>query len=135
MRGGGFERMREKSGLRKWKLGFGRGRGGSEPLTGEVPDGKRHAGEGSDADVVAEVEVGDGGRGRGVALDDRELGFIQKDSHGAGEAGAAPPLRCARERDCREAATKTKLLHPRGKNPAQVTHQREREGLKLGLRT
>ena len=98
--------MREKSGLRKWKLGFGRGRGGSEPLTGEVPDGKRHAGEGSDADVVAEVEVGDGGRGRGVALDDRELGFIQKDSHGAGEAGAAPPLQCARERDCREAVEK-----------------------------
>ena len=114
--------MREKSGLRKWKLGFGRGRGGSEPLTGEVPDGKRHAGEGSNADIVSKVEVGDGRRGLGVALDDRELGFIQKDSHGAGEARAAPPLRCVRERDRREAATKTKSLHPQGKNPEQVTH-------------
>jgi hypothetical protein len=54
----------------------GVGEGNCASLTSEVADGERRAGEGSDADVVAEVEVGDGGRGRGIALDDRELGLI-----------------------------------------------------------
>lgn len=54
-------------------------------VTGEVADGERGAGDGRDADVVAEAEVGDGGRRRGVALDHWELRLVQEDPHRCGK--------------------------------------------------
>lgn len=53
-----------------------------EGRTCEVADGQRSGRERSDAHVVAKAEVGDGATGTWVALDDGELGLIQKNAHG-----------------------------------------------------
>lgn len=53
-----------------------------EGRTCEVADGQRSGRERSDAHVVAKAEVGDSAAGTWVALDDGELGLIQKNAHG-----------------------------------------------------
>lgn len=53
-----------------------------EGRTCEVADGQRSGRERSDAHVVAKAEVGDGAAGTWVALDDGELGLIEKNAHG-----------------------------------------------------
>lgn len=50
--------------------------------TCEVANGQGSGRERSDAHVVAKAKVGDGAAGTGVALDDGELGLIQKNAHG-----------------------------------------------------